>query len=167
MSLRLLRLRLLASLIVPSCIATAADAQAGLAHDPPVPTPAQHRTKDPTTARVLGIIPGAGHLYAGEPRRAGLVAGTFVGVVLVGVAAAVGDCLASYTEPDCDSSPLVDFLVPAAMIGTIGFSIWDAGRAAERTNFRRRMPGRIGVRLGSSVQPQGRAARVMLEMTFQ
>ena len=112
--------------------------------------------KDPMTARVLGIVPGLGHLYAGEPGRAGLVAGAFVGFVLLGVSAAFGDCLQAYTEPDCGSSVLVDVLIPTAMIGTVVFSVWDAGRAAHRTNARRGLPGRLT--LGGS--PDGRRLRV-------
>ena len=99
--------------------------------------------KDPTVARVLGIVPGLGHLYAGEPGRAGLVAGAFVGFTLLGVSAAFGDCLQAYTEPDCGSSVLVDVLIPTAMVGTVVFSIWDAGRAAHRTNASRGLPARL------------------------
>src|SRR5688500_9604144 len=101
--------------------------------------------KDPTTARVLGIIPGAGHLYAGEPGRAALVAGTFVGLFAVGTLAVFGDCAADWNEADCGTSVFVDVLVPAAIIGTWGFSIWDAGRAAHRTNNRRGLPARLSV----------------------
>ena len=142
-------------------------AQEGLSPTPRPAIVAQKGMKDPMVARVMGIVPGLGHIYADEPGRAGLVAGTFVGVILVGVAAAVGDCLQAYTEPECDSSPVVDFLVPAAMIGTIGFSIWDAGRAAHRTNFRRRMPARIGARPELSVQPRQGVVRAGLGMTFR
>ena len=148
---------LAAMLSTPSLLA----AQAGLSPAPRPGSATQVGLKDPATARVLGIIPGLGHLYAGEPKRGALVAGTFVGAILVGVAAAVGDCLANYTEPECDSSPIVDVLVPAAMIGTIGFSIWDAGRAAKRTNFRRRMPGRLTI--GGS----GDGRRVRVGMTIE
>ena len=127
----------------------------------PFPRPdalARSEAKDPTTARLLGIIPGAGHLYAGERGRAALVAGTFVGLFAFGTLAVVGDCAADWSESDCGSSVLVDVIVPTAIIGTWGFSIWDAGRAAHRTNRRRGLPARLtiggsgdGLRLGMTI----------------
>lgn len=118
--------------------------------------------KNPTTARVLGIVPGLGHLYAGEPGRGALVAGTFVGLVVIGTAAVVGDCTAAWTEPDCGSSVVADVLVPVALIGTIGYSVWDAGRAAHRTNSRRGTP----VRLTLGMPAPGAGYRVGMRVGF-
>lgn len=110
---------------------------------PPQPAVAADGPKSPTTARVLGIVPGLGHLYAGEPGRGALVAGAFVGLVVIGSAAVLGDCMAEWSEPECGSSVVSDVIVPVALIGTIGYSIWDAGRAAHRTNARRGLSARL------------------------
>ena len=69
------------------------------------------------------LFPGAGHFYAGEPRRAGLV------LALVG---AGGFVLMS------DESASGDLGVAGAMLslGTYVVSIVDAPRAARRTNRR-------------------------------
>lgn len=118
--------------------------------------------KNPTTARVLGIVPGLGHLYAGEPGRGAIVAGTFVGLLAVGTLAVVGDCAAAWTEPECGSSAVTDVVIPVALIGTIGFSIWDAGRAAHRTNVRRGTP----VRLTLGMPADGAGYRVGMRVGF-
>lgn len=142
------------------CLAPPLRAQEMYASFPAPPAVAVDAPKNPTTARVLGIIPGLGHLYAGERGRGALVAGTFVGLVVIGSAAVFGDCMAEWSEPDCGSSVVSDVVIPVALIGTIGYSIWDAGRAAHRTNLRRGFPARLtlampadgaGYRVGMSV----------------
>src|SRR5688500_7224677 len=40
--------------------------------------------KSPTTARLIGIIPGAGHMYAGEVGRGFLYLGGTLGILLAG-----------------------------------------------------------------------------------
>lgn len=88
--------------------------------------------KSPTTARVLGIVPGAGHIYAGETSRGLAHFGTVVGGFLLAGLGAAFDCVGG----DCnDPTPA---LVALAASGYWGWSIYDAGRAAERTNAKRR-----------------------------
>ena len=138
------------------CLAAPLGAQEASSQFAPSPVPASDGPKNPTTARVLGIVPGLGHLYAGEPGRGALVGGTFVALVVIGTTAAMGDCMGNWSESECGSSAVTDVVIPVALIGTIGFSIWDAGRAAHRTNVRRGTPVRLT--LGGS--PDGRRFRV-------
>jgi hypothetical protein len=95
--------------------------------------------KSPTTARLIGIIPGAGHMYAGEVGRGFLYLGGTVGVVFVAALAGFTDCLENtswFAQSDCDGGA-------AATVGLIaagGLWVWsivDAGRAARRTNAKR------------------------------
>jgi hypothetical protein len=94
--------------------------------------------KNPTTARLIGIFPGAGHVYAAEPMRGLAFFGGMVGVAVVGATVLAVDCVDDVGSGDetCDSSG-ADVLVTGALLGVWGWSIWDAGRAAERTNARR------------------------------
>jgi hypothetical protein len=124
-----------------------ADAQAPVA--PPVDTIPR---KDPRTARVRAILPGAGHWYAGEKWRAALVP---TGVLLIMVEGSVRneESVPCYydipPEENCvTGSP--DAISYAALAGWLALSIWDAGRAAERTNARRR---------GMSLVVQARSGR--------
>lgn len=93
-----------------------------------------HAQKSPAAARVIGVIPGAGHMYAGETRRGFAYLGGIVGVLLVGTTALAADCIASTAGNDDCGSPVLENVVAAAAIGLWGYSIYDAGRAAERTN---------------------------------
>jgi TM2 domain-containing membrane protein YozV len=95
--------------------------------------------KSPTTARVIGIIPGAGHMYAGEVGRGFLYLGGTVGLVFVAALAGVTHCLDDAIwsdQSDCDGGT-------AATVGFIaagGLWVWsivDAGRAARRANAKR------------------------------
>jgi hypothetical protein len=99
--------------------------------------PAQNMTcgeagdKNPKTARTIGIIPGAGHIYTCEFLRGlGLYVVT-TSTIAVGTVLADFDCVST----SCKS---YDPLVIAAGLGLWGWSIYDAGRAAERTNAKRR-----------------------------
>ena len=110
------------------------------------------RPKSVNTARVLGIIPGLGHLYADEPWRAGTLASSVIGIVLLGVSIDDGECDDPYSDEYC-GSPVVDALVAGAIVGVMGYSVWDAGRAAHRTNLRNRVFG--GMVLWSDRAPTG------------
>jgi hypothetical protein len=90
--------------------------------------------KSPTTARVIGIVPGAGHLYAGETRRGLTYFGATVGTFMLAGLMLGADCIG---QENCDES-IEPTLVLLAAFGQWGWSIYDAGRAAERANARRR-----------------------------
>jgi len=90
--------------------------------------------KDPTAARVLGIVPGAGHVYAGETLTGMRHFATTGGIFLIALLSLAGDCLGDY---ECDES-VTPGLVTLAGFGYWGWTIYDAGRAAERANARRR-----------------------------
>ena len=96
--------------------------------------------KDPTTARLIGIIPGAGHMYAGEVGRGFLYLGGTLGLFVAAGLASVSHCieysLFGVDPPDCDRSP-EEVLALIAAGGLWVWSIFDAGRAARRTNAKR------------------------------
>lgn len=118
----------------------------------PVAVRGQPHEKSPTVARVIGIVPGAGHMYAGETGRGLLYMGGTAGLFVVGAAAMLGECMAS-VGPQEDCGNTTGNVVTAAILGLWGWSIYDAGRAAHRTNARLRVshvslalvPGDAGV----------------------
>lgn len=128
--------------------------------------------KSPATARIMGIIPGAGHVYAGESRR-GLAVGSGVVALPLTPAIVVGSVCITLYAFDADggtlcSIPLEPLLALGigAAAGLYGWSIYDAGRAAQRTNARR------GLRLTPPVivprrlpSPSGRGSST-LEIQF-
>ena len=102
------------------------------------------RDKSPMAARAIGIIPGAGHMYAGETRRGFMYLGGTAGVLLLGsVALATGCAGAALADEDCHADQSLDVLT-AVILGVWGWSIYDAGRAAHRTNAKRRL-GRVSL----------------------
>jgi hypothetical protein len=109
----------------------------------PVDTVVQKPRKNPTTARVLGIIPGVGHFYAGEQGRGALLLGSGMTLSVLGSALETKECLDGPGAAECnaDMHTALEVLLTAATIGVIGLSIWDAGRAAERANSRASMVG--------------------------
>ena len=148
---------------------------AAVAQESPLATATQADTtvsalKDPSTARVIGIIPGAGHMYAGEVGRGFLYLGGTLVIISVGALTATIDCLEDVNwlggdQPRCRSATLTVSLIAAG--GLWVWSIVDAGRAARRTNAKRtartslileptRLPDAVGddrtaVRLGVRV----------------
>ena len=100
--------------------------------------------RDPAIAHVLGaVIPGAGHVYAGEYWNglryyygtvAMLGAGTFVYVL--------DDCTSSFLDPKpCKPGPAWPHQAAGIAMVALGAGIWirsaiDAGHAAERANER-------------------------------
>jgi len=163
---------LLALVGLPLLVATA-DAQDTVA-TVPSPAPVLVETpRSPTTARLLAIIPSAGHIYAGETGTGLAYLGGMVGVVVIGAVAAFGDCLddlGTLTPPEpeggCSSTNTIENITVAAFYGIWGWSIFDAGRAARRSNVRRGFtatafvapapptgsPRRSGIRLGLTLQ---------------
>jgi hypothetical protein len=113
------------------------------------PLTAQSQAKSPTAARIIGIIPGAGHMYAGETGRGFAYLGGIVGVALVGGLVLAVDCTADiYSGSDqCGTSAGEDVLA-VAIVGLWGWSIYDAGRAAHRTNAKQ------GLRASLLIAPQ-------------
>ena len=96
----------------------------------------RQKPKSPMTARIIGILPGAGHIYAGETNRGlAFFAGT-LGVLAVGGAISDAQCKEDEYSTDYCSSPVLDVLALVAGAGVWAWSIVDAGRAARRTNAR-------------------------------
>lgn len=93
------------------------------------------QAKSPTLARIIGILPGAGHMYAGETGRGFAYLGGILGVALIGGVALAANCIPADAS-DCDSAAGEAGLT-VAVVGLWGWSIYDAGRAAHRTNFKR------------------------------
>jgi hypothetical protein len=91
--------------------------------------------KSPSAARVIGIIPGAGHMYAGEVGRGFLYLGGTLGLVFVAGLAHFSECFMSDEPGGCESTAGTVSLVAAG--GLWVWSIVDAGRAARRTNAKR------------------------------
>ncbi len=77
--------------------------------------------RSPILAGFLGILPGLGHAYAGEPKRALLVAGVWLGSGLVMFGS---------------SEKVVTGVAAGVNIGSYVFSIADAALAAQRFNRR-------------------------------
>jgi hypothetical protein len=94
--------------------------------------------KSPTAARVIGIFPGAGHIYAGETGRGFAYMGGILALFVVGVTAMAAECYGELLGAGerCDSSN-TDDVAAAAILALWGWSIYDAGRAAHRTNAKR------------------------------
>ena len=127
-------------LIVPTAaliLGTATLHAQGIAGRAPLPAPSVMEAKSPTTARIIGIRPGAGHMYAGETGRGFAYLGGTVGILLVGTLVLAANCtyVVATAEEDCGSSGL-ETAVTVAALGFYGWSIYDAGRAAQRTNAR-------------------------------
>jgi hypothetical protein len=103
--------------------------------------------KSPTTARVAGIVPGAGHIYACEVLRGFGYFVVTLSIVGAGAAASAVDCLDFSTE-GCGRSGDVALVAAAAVWA---WTIYDAGRAAHRTNAKRR--SRLSLMLKPSSWP--------------
>jgi hypothetical protein len=96
-------------------------------------TCAETGDKNPKTARIIGIVPGAGHIYACEFLRGLGYYFLTTTMIVAGTVWAGLDC--GVSSNTCGRSD------PAALalgLGLWGWSIYDAGRAAERTNAKRR-----------------------------
>ena len=126
--------------------------------------------KSVTLARVLAIIPGVGHGYAGEGGRGLAVAGGMLGIVSVAGLLLAGSCVADALDGTdsggCDDDSPAAIIGGLAAYGLWGWSIYDAGSAARRTNARAargsllmRVPLTIGVSRGA--RAPGRDARTL------
>ena len=102
--------------------------------------------RDPHRALILGsLIPGAGHIYAGEYWHGVLNYGGTVGTIGVGVMTFLVDkCMLSFLSTTrCDSGPQWPHQVLGVTV--VGLGVWgwissarDAAHAAERANERHR-----------------------------
>jgi hypothetical protein len=91
--------------------------------------------KDPVVARLLGIIPGVGHIYAGEASAGFLYFSGTLGILGTG-----GYVAASAAFSDHNNARFAATVGWATVIATGGLWTWsiiDAGRAARRTNAKR------------------------------
>lgn len=102
------------------------------------PAAAAHR-KYPALAVTLAIVPGAGHVYAGDVRRGLTVVGAIAVVAMSSAFIAVGDCVGNDSTNSSAESCENDNVLAAGglvILGIWGWSIIDAGIAATRTNRR-------------------------------
>ena len=125
--------------------------------------------KSPTTARLIGIIPGAGHMYAGEVGRGFLYLGGTLGILVAGALVSTADCYADLlsTTEDCGSNTAETVTLIAAG-GLWVWSIVDAGRAARRTNAKRAASASLllePTRLPSSLGRDRTAVRLGVRLT--
>jgi hypothetical protein len=158
-----MRRTLLASILALALGATAAPAQ-----EPAAPARIAG-AKSPTAARLIGIIPGAGHMYAGETGRGftymGVVVGAFALMSLALVAECYDDLLG--TEDNCGNSTTED-VAAAVVIGVWAWTIYDAGRAAHRTNEKRRFRVSLlaaPVRVAASPRRESRGLKLGLSLS--
>lgn len=120
--------------------------------------------RDPRRARRLGaVLPGAGHVYAGEYFRGYRAwVGTVAGLVMGPAVYNLDNCTFSFLSAEpCDPGPRW----PSRVVGvaTVGLGAWmwvssarDAPRAAERANARhRRRSARVVPLLEPAARPGG------------
>ncbi len=103
-----------------------------------------------TKARALALIPGAGHFYADESGRGLGVIGGMTGLVLGLSLLTLGDCLADAFDGSsnrCEKSSPAEDVATVAFFSVWAWSIYDAGRAARRTNAHRANARRSGASL--------------------
>ena len=98
--------------------------------------PRREPPKSPTTARIIGIIPGAGHMYAGEVGHGFAYMGGTAGLVFLSAAAALGGCLDDGPGGTCGPTVAANVFAVGAL-GLWGWSIYDAGRAVKRVEARK------------------------------
>jgi hypothetical protein len=118
---------------------TTAGAQAPSLPTATLPDATVSAPKSPMTARLLAIVPGAGHMYAGETESAIAVAALMSGILMAGVLVSAMSCL---PEPHSDPPSDCDRTRPLRISGIVAgglwlYSIFDAGRAAQRTNAKK------------------------------
>ena len=115
--------------------------------------------RSPLRARVIGLVPGLGHVYAGSPARGGAFLGGMFAVLLVGGSISDAQCEdPQYTDEYCSSETL-DIVTAVAAGGVWAWSIADAGWTAERAN--RRGLGRVEVVVRPSAMPRADGSRTL------
>lgn len=146
--------------------------------------------KDPKTATEWGyLLPGAGHIYAGESTKGWLLMGASVGALIGGITMTLnsGDdselsaAEASFGEQDfgavgTSSSSTVKAeetdMVPAYVgIGVFGagwiYSVVDAPKAAERTNRKNGLSGLLPGRVTPYVTVRGGSTQYGLRLEIE
>lgn len=114
--------------------------------------------KSVATARVLAIVPGLGHAYAGEGKRGLAVAGGLVGFTVASgfvlAAGCVAEALDPYSDGECGDG-VVGSALSMLIVAGWGVSIYDAGSAARRTNAKRAtaLQGESPLTLGLTRRP--------------
>jgi RHS repeat-associated protein len=121
-----------------SCISGVLLLAAGIAEaQDPAPPPPPHASaigetpKSVTTARLLGILPGFGHFYAGEPGRGLAFIGGLSGIMVIGMLATLAtldDCLEDgvrditnpSTEGSCSSTDAIGNITAITLFGVWG-----------------------------------------------
>jgi hypothetical protein len=126
--------------------AAADSAIATKATDSAAPTPETRPYRNPREALILGsLIPGAGHIYAGEYWHGVLHYELTVMSIGAGVLTfMINKCMLSFlSTTECDPGP--QWPHQALGVAEVGYGIWqwvssarDASRAAERANERHR-----------------------------
>ncbi|MFN2397966.1 MAG: hypothetical protein ABR543_04885 [Gemmatimonadaceae bacterium] len=119
--------------------------------------------KDPTTATLFAfLLTGAGHMYAGEGAKGGVMLATSVGALVLGVALSGSSCDAS---GDCsvDTAPFVAGALTSLGIWIYGMA--DAGPAAQRQNVKNGLTVGQGLTL-SPVAKTGRDRSMLLGVNF-
>ena len=153
--------------LLVSIVALALGAGTAPAQEPAAPIAG---AKSPTAARVIGIIPGAGHMYAGETGRGFAYMGGVVGAFALMSLALVAECYDDLlgAEDNCGNSTTED-VATAVVLGVWGWTIYDAGRAAHRTNEKRRFrmsllaaPARVAV---GSARRESRGLKLGLSLS--
>jgi hypothetical protein len=91
--------------------------------------------KDPATAAVLGIVPGAGHIYGGNWQRGAVIAGTGLGLIIGLVI--INGIAGQKTPVDNDPNGIA---APLSMLAFALFDVWnmrDAFYTTEALNTNR------------------------------
>ncbi|MGQ0641787.1 MAG: hypothetical protein ACT4P6_13645 [Gemmatimonadaceae bacterium] len=100
--------------------------------------------KDPGTAMVISIVaPGAGHLYAGEAKKGGVLLALGLGGLIVGTALSVGEAYQSVDDLNVERAERA--WIPFALgygtyLATWIYGIVDSRSAAERQNAKLAKP---------------------------
>ena len=153
----------LASSLLVSCVLGVPDCQA---QEDSVPRTAltSGAPKSGAAATLIAVlVPGGGHIYAGEPKRGLLFLASMSATYMVALAHST--CRVDYNDGQCDSDKTLASVASFATLGVYVFSLWDAHRAAARTNRRR------GVAVGHfEAMPQASlavSARAEVRVGFQ
>jgi hypothetical protein len=114
----------------------------------PQPDPQHPEYRDPAMATALSaLVPGAGHLYAGETGTGIAIVTTSIGAPLAGLLLSVRSerrvCTASGCRIEQNLVPL--FVGAGVTLAAYIYGIADAGRAADRANRRRGLVSRVHV----------------------
>ncbi len=124
-----------------------------------------NRSKSPAAARVIGIIPGAGHMYAGEVGKGIAYLGGSLAILTIGAAVLAADCVRdAFSDEVCTGSSAAENITLGAFFGLWAWSFYDAGRAARRTNAKRGIVASLIIAPTTSAQ-SGRGITLAVSLT--